>query len=248
MEQLVGARLIADGPALVRGADATLGVTFDLMPGWHLYWQNPGDSGGPIQVELQLPDGVTAGPIQWPTPQRFVHTGLVDFIYDGAVTLLVPIHVARDCRADALRIGAKLHWVVCRDICLFGDRTVEIQLPVIDAVATDDPPSPDAPRFDAARARLPQPLRPSDGVTASWDGRTLVVLATDAASMVYFPGKPLEVTTVDILTDGQSNGDQIRVRYKSDIDGVERVEGVLELNRHGATTFHKIDIAGPKAG
>lgn len=248
MDELVRPRLIAERTALVRGQDATLGVTFDILNGWHLYWQNPGDSGGPIQIELQLPPGVTAGPVQWPTPHRSTHSGMVDFTYVGAATLLVPIHVSQDFGADRASIVAKLRWVVCSDICLFGDRQVEVQLPVIDAGGNDDAPGADRARIDEARARLPRPLAQSDGVSVAWEGATLVVDAPGAEAMVYFPGKPLDVPPVDILEDGQTGGSQIRIRYSTNIEGARRVEGVLELKRNGATTFHQIDIAGPKAG
>jgi DsbC/DsbD-like thiol-disulfide interchange protein len=38
--------------------------------GWHIYWQNPGDSGEPPRIKWQLPSGVTATALEWPTPMR----------------------------------------------------------------------------------------------------------------------------------------------------------------------------------
>ena len=39
---------------------------FKLEPGWHVYWQNAGDSGEPPRIQWTLPAGVTAGPISFP--------------------------------------------------------------------------------------------------------------------------------------------------------------------------------------
>ncbi|NBC47147.1 MAG: hypothetical protein GVY22_03970, partial [Gammaproteobacteria bacterium] len=45
-EHLV-ARLIAESAAVVPGGNVELALVFDLRPGWHTYWRNPGDSGEP---------------------------------------------------------------------------------------------------------------------------------------------------------------------------------------------------------
>lgn len=34
------------------------GLRFRLLPGWHIYWRNPGDSGGPPTIKWSVPDGV----------------------------------------------------------------------------------------------------------------------------------------------------------------------------------------------
>jgi thiol:disulfide interchange protein DsbD len=41
--------------------EVTLGLTFELDQGWHVYWQNPGDSGGPPVVLWQPASGVRSG-------------------------------------------------------------------------------------------------------------------------------------------------------------------------------------------
>src|SRR5208283_3320920 len=51
------------------GANAA-GLYFKLEPGWHVYWKNAGDAGEPPQIKWTLPEGVTAGPMQFPAPER----------------------------------------------------------------------------------------------------------------------------------------------------------------------------------
>src|SRR5215210_4174601 len=52
--------------------DQTLlvGVHLKMAPGWHTYWRNAGDAGSPTEIKWTLPEGVTAGPIQWPIPEK----------------------------------------------------------------------------------------------------------------------------------------------------------------------------------
>ena len=62
-----------------------------LRPGWHTYWQNPGDAGVPPELDLDLPPGATAGPIVWPTPQRVPEGSLMTYSYTDNVLLPVTI-------------------------------------------------------------------------------------------------------------------------------------------------------------
>jgi thiol:disulfide interchange protein DsbD len=86
--------LIADKQWLASGGAIDAGLHFQLEKGWHIYWINPGDSGEPPRVDWHLPGGVTAGAMEWPTPQRFqTSSSIVDYGYVDAVLLIVPLHV-----------------------------------------------------------------------------------------------------------------------------------------------------------
>jgi DsbC/DsbD-like thiol-disulfide interchange protein len=56
--------------ALASNQDVTLGVYFKLETGWHIYWQNPGDSGEPPTITWHLPPEVTASSMQFPAPKQ----------------------------------------------------------------------------------------------------------------------------------------------------------------------------------
>jgi thiol:disulfide interchange protein DsbD len=105
-----------------------LGVRFELEDNWHLYWQNPGDSGSPPEAQWQSPDGMRVGDFEWPAPERIDAAGLVNYGYHGTVVLPVPVTVAADAPATAV-IAASLRWIVCRDMCVAGKAKVEITLP-----------------------------------------------------------------------------------------------------------------------
>src|SRR5258706_15479344 len=60
------ARLLLDSTVALPGDTVLAGLQMRMPSGWHTYWRNSGDSGGPTEIEWQLPPGITAGAIQWP--------------------------------------------------------------------------------------------------------------------------------------------------------------------------------------
>src|SRR5215469_14171102 len=86
--------LIADKQSIAPGHTLNLGLRFTLEKGWHVYWINPGDSGEPPRVKWDLPQGVTVGAIEWPTPRRLGSTTIVDYGYEDGVTLIVPLRAS----------------------------------------------------------------------------------------------------------------------------------------------------------
>lgn len=85
--------LVAEQATAARGATTWVGLRFRLEPNWHIYWQNPGDSGYPPSIAWELPGGVSAGDIRWPTPERLPVGPLTNFGSTGEVALAVPISV-----------------------------------------------------------------------------------------------------------------------------------------------------------
>src|SRR5580658_6688650 len=75
-------QLVVPETVLSAGEPADIGLYFKLEPGWHVYWKNAGDSGEPPHVQWTLPDGITAGPLQFPAPQRLPLGPLMDFGYE----------------------------------------------------------------------------------------------------------------------------------------------------------------------
>ena len=63
-------RLIAETTRPAAGQSVALAFEMTPKPGWHGYWQNPGDAGVETRVAWTLPGGVTAGPLATPTSGR----------------------------------------------------------------------------------------------------------------------------------------------------------------------------------
>src|SRR5213592_542813 len=75
----VTAELVADQTALVPGGTTTVALRLAMERGWHTYWRNPGESGLPTTLAWKLPEGLTAGPIQWPAPQVLPAGPLINY-------------------------------------------------------------------------------------------------------------------------------------------------------------------------
>ena len=130
----VRAELVAQAPDGVNpGQSFLLGLQIEHQPEWHTYWKNSGDSGLATELSWQLPPGLMAGAIQWPTPQTLRVGPLVNYGYEDSLLLPVPINVAADFQAPASgMVDIKLHasWLVCRVECIPEEADLTLQIPV----------------------------------------------------------------------------------------------------------------------
>ena len=97
------------------------GVLFQLEPGWHIYWTNPGDSGEPPKIQWTVPENFHPGAIRWPTPLRLGHGSIMDYGYEGQVVLLSRIDAPpwRDVmRLKEVPLTADVKYLVCKEICI----------------------------------------------------------------------------------------------------------------------------------
>ncbi|MCB9527916.1 MAG: thioredoxin family protein [Myxococcales bacterium] len=144
--------LVAERAAASPGEALTLGVHFALDEHWHVYWQNPGDSGEAPKIRWTLPAGFEAGPIEWPAPSPIAVGPLLNYGYEGEVLLPVTVRVPAAAAGEAA-IEAKVSWLVCREDCIPGKATFAVTLPV----GAGEPDPVWAERFAAARAAAPPP-------------------------------------------------------------------------------------------
>ncbi len=149
----VAVTLLSEAASVRPGEPFTVGLRMKMAPGWHTYWKNPGDAGLPLRIEWDLPEGFRGGEIEWPTPSRFETGSLVSYGYTGEV--LVPVAITPPARvgADSARIAGTFRWLECEDVCLQGEASLELTLPIL---PESPAPSADAPAFEASRARLPR--------------------------------------------------------------------------------------------
>ena len=139
-----------------------------IRPGWHTYWQNPGMAGLPTSINWILPQGIKAGSILWPTPERIVTGGIVDYGYRNQVTLLVPLAIASNAAPGSLPAQADISWLVCAEMCIPEEAKIDIDL---------SKPAGIPALFAEARAALPKPFR--GFANAIYDEHTLNLNLTD---------------------------------------------------------------------
>jgi thiol:disulfide interchange protein DsbD len=159
--QSVSVELLAERAAVTPGEPLRIGLAIRHDPHWHTYWRNPGDSGLPTTLELTLPEGVRAGPIEWPVPDRIPVGPLVNFGYEGDLLLPLTLSVPASLAGDLLRIAGRAQWLMCKDVCIPGEADLVLELPV--ARGASAARSAAAAAFEAAQARLPGPAIMSEG-------------------------------------------------------------------------------------
>jgi thiol:disulfide interchange protein len=147
----VRAELVAHAPEGVGpGKPVWLGLQIEHQPHWHTYWKNPGDSGLPTTLAWQLPAGVSAGEIAWPTPKKLPVGPLMNYGYEGKLLLPVPLTVSPAFTGNALDIKLSAQWLVCKDVCIPQQGEFALSIPVQASTATH------AAAFAATQAALPQ--------------------------------------------------------------------------------------------
>ena len=179
----VRAELMAHAPQGVEaGKPLWVGLQLVHQPQWHTYWKNPGDSGLATQLAWNLPPGVTAGDIQWPTPRKIPIGNLANYGYEDTVLLAVPLTVAPGFSASQLSVQLKAQWLVCRRECVPQEGEFSLNLPVRSSTALQ------GAAFDAALAAQP---RPSDGKgRIELEGQTLKLSVTGLPATLQ--GRTLE--------------------------------------------------------
>ncbi len=155
----VSAELVAERSAVQPGQSVQIGLRLQHAPHWHTYWRNPGDSGLPTTLRWTLPDGSHVGDIEWPAPKRLPIGPLVNYGYEG--DLLLPLRYTAPATAragDTLTLRAQANWLVCKDICIPENATLQLRLPIIAASATPGA-TEHTPLFERTAAEKAVPLR-----------------------------------------------------------------------------------------
>jgi DsbC/DsbD-like thiol-disulfide interchange protein len=183
--------LISDGNPGATTKVIWVGLLFHLDQGWHIYWQNAGDSGEPPKVSWNLPPGFRAGAIRWPQPMRLGSGSVVDYGYEDEVLLMARIEQPLGSRAGAaIPIAADVEYVVCREVCIPGK--AHLTLP--------DPATSEASEwrglFERARAHLPKAAPASWKLSATSDMDHFVLSAetgSQVESATFFPLGPNQI-------------------------------------------------------
>lgn len=180
--------LVADHATVAPGQSFKAGLRIVHDQGWHTYWANPGDSGLPTRFDWTLPNGASAGAIEWPLPERLLAGGLTNFGYSDALLLPATLRVpANASPGSRFRATLRARWLICEETCIPDEATLVLDLPV-DATPRA---SGDAEDFKATAARVPvSPHAPSGH---SWRDATHVATQIDDADAMLRGATRIEV-------------------------------------------------------
>jgi thiol:disulfide interchange protein len=151
----VEVQLVSELQQVQPGSPFWVALRFQIQKDWHIYWKNPGDSGASPTIDWQLPEGVTAGGIQWPAPERLPVGPLMNFGYSGEVLLPTQLSPAATVpSSEPLSLQAGADWLVCKVDCIPESATLNLTLSVQE---TSRPDPQWQPALETARQTLPQP-------------------------------------------------------------------------------------------
>jgi thiol:disulfide interchange protein len=178
---------------LVPGKPFTATVVLDLAPGWHTYWQYPGDSGLPPKVEWELPEGWKAGPIEFSLPEQYSEPGdMVIYGYEEQQLLRAVITPPKDLpKTQLFDLKAKVSWLACKELCVPGSAEIACVVGRTNPASVVPPgvwPEAGKPPFEVA-------------VSGKETNRMVSFTGTIGASYELFPDpEPADGTTVGHVT------------------------------------------------
>ena len=156
-------RLVSESNAAPAG-QVRLALEFLLRPGWHIYWQNPGDAG--FAPTISAPPPLSFSALAFPPPELLLQGGIGAYVLSGHVVLPFTAQNV----AGAVQLRAR--WLVCADICVPEQAVFSLALPGGD--------SPEAGLFPPS-AIVPSPfaatLAPDGTLSVTGPGQTQVAAA-----------------------------------------------------------------------
>ena len=108
--------LIKDHSDFVPGTSINIGLKVSMDKGWHTYWRNPGDSGGPIEIDWNLPKGFSVSDIKWPLPKKIEYPPLMTYGYEDFVIYPMVLTIPADYSDDYFEMNADI--LICADVCI----------------------------------------------------------------------------------------------------------------------------------
>jgi thiol:disulfide interchange protein len=230
-------QLLLSAQAARPGDTVWAGFKMEMPEGWHTYWRFGGDAGEPTHIKWTLPSGVTAGPIQWPVPEKMVDTygdtSLYTYAYTNQVILLVAITLDKSLRLGPLTLQASGAWMECASICVMGHGDASATLTVGDEAR----PSSDAPLLDQWRKKLAladssiQPTAYWETASAQSNSRPLIIeWKTNAAPADFYPYGSTNFDLGGKTETLTASADTIRLRKivsKHDADWPTEIDGLM---------------------
>ena len=102
-----------------------LGYKFVFTPGWHTYWVNPGDSGGPPTFTSTISNGWKINPNLWPGPQTIEYPPLMTYGYENEVVFPFKLDITD---LDDKETDINIKFLVCDDICVPEEANLKLIL------------------------------------------------------------------------------------------------------------------------
>ncbi len=225
-EQYSSIKIIAEQTPLKPNSTITIATEIKLAPDWHVYWENPGDSGLPVNIEWDAPEGFEFSKISWATPKKIAYDILVNYGYYNNVTLLQTVKIP-DTLPD--EITANIFMLICNEICIPDNHSVTLNLK--DATIQDN-----SAYIKEAKSKLPKKLN-GEFRYFEQDNMLSIILTPDDISLLngdieFFPLDWGSVKNTAIATV-KRDGDKITISQKrgdQELSEISKLRGLIVID------------------
>ena len=221
-ESLVKAKLIADRSVLTSGETFRLGVLFDIPEGYHIYWQNPGDSGLSTNIEWHIPDGFQISPISWPIPEKMEEPGGITVnVYEEEILLFTTVKTPKEYSLSSVSFQAHVDWLICKQFCKPESVELNLSLPFTTKPKTNLKASAVFDKYEHSVPKIPDEIQylnsfahwVSQKEDNNWEGEIRInstdqdfTFIIDEDKIRWFDGPSYNFKTENFsLVHGQSN-------------------------------------------
>lgn len=240
--------LMSDRVVAIPGETVWLGLSFEMDPNWHIYWENAGDAGIPPSIRwnegLPVPQAAI-GDFAWPVPELLpiLPGQIMDYGYSNTVVLPFPVTIPDDA-SGRLVFDGMAEFLICEDICVPEKAPLNLSMQIGQAQVPDQR---GAAAINAAMERLPEQF--NGEARLSRQGASLVLSVAGAqvaglkGSAHFFPRTHDIVHAAEQKVTRGSAGLQLALMpAKPDGDLPPGLSGILVI---GEAAFDLNSQAGP---
>ena len=210
---IVGNTNIISEPGVIQ-----LGYKFVFTPGWHTYWINPGDSGGPPIFEFDSPSGWDIKENVWPGPQKIIYPPLMTFGYVNEVVFPFELNL-KNLKDQTTEITTK--FLVCDDICVPEEATLLLSLK--NGILNIDEESQELNKW---LNRVPIRAPPEMILSSSQNNFTLEYAALDSESYFF----PFDDSVMDYSNEQIFSNNKLTFEVFDDLN--KGLNGVVNIGQN----------------
>jgi thiol:disulfide interchange protein DsbD len=219
-------------PQIAVGGKLQLGLVLSMEEHWHVYWVNAGDSGEPPKIKWTLPEGLTAGPMQFPPPARLPLGPLMDFGYEDQVAFPIAVTASPSIKPGKVHLDAHVSYLVCSSQCLPGKVHLGIDVDVVPGPVAE---APLVGALGSSIKSLPQPLPAGMSVSAVGDAKQILVTLKTGSNEEDAEFYPFDQDQIANAADQgiESLPDGIKIRLVRAADSTalpKTLHGLVELS------------------
>ena len=230
--QHLTAELVTLSPQIASGGTLKIGLLLTIEDNWHVYWVNAGDSGESPKIVWTLPKGVSAGPMQFPAPERLPLGPLMDFGYEDHVAFPVLLTAAPSLKPGKIHLDARVSWLVCASQCLPGKAHLGLDLNVVPGPL---PAPPEVGALGEGISLIPKPLPARMHASAVADAKQIQLTVITGSHETDAEFYPFDADQIDNAADQKVDPlpDGVRVTLKRAADSTGRpktLHGLVKLS------------------